>query len=149
MFLSFLQLLVISGTAVYVAQQVRYMRISQQATVEMEKRRKSLEFISRFNDSHIVSLRSAVRAAAAQGKLDEARHSVLAYLNFFEEMALAIRNGLAHEEICRRFFNRILLHTCAQLEAALQHNPGAYVHLKDLRQRWEQPMEPIEGVLAE
>jgi hypothetical protein len=142
----------------------------------MEKRKKALEFITRFNDEQMVKLRGKAATALRQetwkqnnqpvvaggnlarppGKGTEqedegkqetgshsAYHSVLAYLNFFEEMSLAVCNGLADEEICRRFLGGPLKHLMNTSQEITKERPGMYVYLNELGRRWEAAPPPI------
>ncbi len=72
-------------SALYVARQVHYSRVAQHTTVELEKRRRSLELIERFNGKDIVELRGTAVHAMNYWKDGQTpgSHDVLVYLNFF------------------------------------------------------------------
>jgi hypothetical protein len=149
------QIVVLIATAVFVILQLHHAGIQIQqgtlahkTTLEMDKRARALEFIKRFNEEPILTMRSKAASAIRQGKFndDSCKHDVQAYLNYFEEMALAVSNDLAHEEICLRFFRSPLNYLCSQCDPFLKGNPSTYVHLKTLNEKWKAKPKPIESL---
>lgn len=142
-----IQVLASLVAAVYVALQVREMRITQQTTLEVERRKQSQAFIARFNSSEMIQLRGEAVEALEGDRYETEKHKVLAYLNFFDEMALAILTGLANEEICRQYFRRILLNTCGGFGVAFADNAEGYASLQKLWSIWRdssvQPLSPL------
>jgi hypothetical protein len=177
------EVLILAITLFYIARQVRQaarqvqgmqeqvqeMRTDRKTLIEMEKRKKLLEFITRFNDEQMVRLRGRAATALRQGTWKEenhrvvtgddparsagkereqgnnypAYHSILTYLNFFEEIALAVCNGLANKEICRRFFARPLIHLMNNSQEICRQSPGMYMYLNELGRRWQEPLPLI------
>jgi len=148
--LSIAQLLVLVITAIYVAtqmrllahqvvamnEQVKAMNTATQVGIDMERRRKALEFISRFNSTEMIELRGY---AVQKMRTDPFAHEVVNYLNFFEELSLAVLNDLADEQVCRPFFQQIVIHTMNGCEDTLKGNPTNYRFARELRTRWQQP----------
>jgi len=144
-----IQLVVVVITAVVATHQLMQLRRSQELTIEMEKRRTALELIRRFNSDHVVQLRGeAVRALAAGGTSEENTHAILAFLNFYNEMALAVLNEQAHEELCRQFFAAMFLFTCKKFEKYVEATETSYPHLRELREQWKQKVKKIEPLTA-
>jgi hypothetical protein len=157
--LSIAQLFVLVVTAIYVAtqmrllaqqvvamnQQVDAMNTAAQLTINMEKRRRALEFISRFNSAEMIDLRGD---AVKRLKTDPGAHEVVNYLNFFEELALAVLNDLADEQICRPFFQGIVIHTMDGCEGTLRDSPTKYQFARELRNRWQRPHDLIPDLLS-
>src|SRR5262249_49508015 len=109
-------------------------------------------FISRFNSLEIIELRGQAITALKQNELktDKGMHAAFAYLNFFEEMSLAVLNDLANEEICRRYFQTILLFTRTKFEESiLKDNPDRYLNIRDLCLRWQQAPGKLPAVIAD
>jgi hypothetical protein len=130
------QVAALKESAAGLAEQVKNMRIDRETMIDMEKRRKAMEFISRFNDEYMVGLRAKAASALKAGTWKKEEHSVRAYLNFFEEMALAVDNDLADAELCRGYFRTPLLHVYTGAEDVFKGSPGTYRGLKKLAGEW-------------
>ena len=129
--------------------QIELTAIAQKTTIEMDRRSRALEFIKRFNTEPIITIRSRAAGAIMQGKHDEepGMHDVQAYLNFYEEMAMAVLNDLAHEEICYLFFRRPLNFLCGKCDDFLRKDSNTYIHLKTLNDKWKtrpKKIDPLE-----
>ena len=146
-----LQVLIAAVAAVYIALQVREMRIAQQAALEIERRKQAQGFIARFNSSDMIRIRAGAINALEHGSYETEKHEILAYLNFFDELALAMLYDLANEQICRQYFRQILLHTCSGFEMAFTDNPGRYNCLRKLREKWDDniPEHPLTNLPIE
>lgn len=154
--LGVLQLVALIASAGFVVIQLRQAgrqleqsAVAQETTIEMDRRARALELIERFNTEPIISLRSKAVAAMKGDKTKQQAglHDVLAYLNFFEEMAIAVLNELANEDICRLFFRSPLNHLNSNC-SYLSENPSTYSHLRTLNERWKlQPkkINPLTG----
>jgi hypothetical protein len=132
------------------SEQLRQSVDAQKTTIEMDRRARALKFIERFNTEPVISLRSRAARAIREGKIAEepSQHDLLAYLNFFEEMALAVLNDLAHEDICLLFFRSPVSYLCTQCEEQFRKNPNTYVHLRLLNDRWKakpKKIDPLKG----
>jgi hypothetical protein len=75
--------------------------------------------------------------------IDMDKHSVYAFLNFYEELAWAVCNDLVDAELCKRFFKHSLTWVCNRAQAVFDTNPRLYPHLRDLAAEWGKPPDPI------
>jgi len=144
------ELIVLAGSAVwvgisthYVGQQVSEMRIAQNFAVDMEKRKKALEFIQRFNSREVHSTleeAAKVMEAASKGR-DVDWHPVQPLLNFYEEMSMSVKEGLAEEDIVKRFFKNIILFTYKRSQPFIESGQG-YPYLKAIYSDWSKNQLP-------
>lgn len=88
------------------------------------------------------NLRAAVAMATNGDPMDD-EHSCRNFLMFFEEIGLAVENGLAHEEYLKQYFGSIVKAVCTGLAKVLDDPPGAYPHVRALRNRWEELPAPV------
>jgi hypothetical protein len=142
------QVAALKESAAGVTEQVKNMQHDRRTMIEMDKRRKSMEFISRFNEPSMVELRGKAVPALRQEnwKNEPHRHSVLAYLNFFEEMALAISNDVADEHICRCFFQRPAVTLVNGADELFKQNAGSYRYLRARGRKWEREPDPVNSL---
>ena len=132
---------ILLATALFISQQVYYMRQALEVQKESEKIRRSLEFITRFNSNEFVTLRG--KAVSSVENEEEDAHSVHAFLNFYEEMALSIIYEMAHEEICCRFFRQPFDSALKMFDKMLPNSLTGYTHLRKLRERWTAKTTPV------
>jgi hypothetical protein len=121
------------------SEQLRQNRLSQETMIELERRKAALAFIARWNDPQMIDLR-AKALHAPEGEAE--RHHVQAYLNFFEEMALAVLNRAANADICMRYFRNMLFATYSHFKDVIEGGPG-YPHLKQLRAEWQKAPDTL------
>jgi hypothetical protein len=141
-----IQVIVVVGSVYFVVQQISQAQdqlelsaLSHQTAIEMDRRARAMDFIKRFNTEPIITIRSNAAGAIMNNEIDAhpGRHDLQAYLNFYEEMALAVENNLAHEEICKLFFRSPMTFLCNACKGFLDANPNTYSHVKGLLQKWK------------
>jgi len=144
-------LVVVALTAYLALRELDLTRKAHETMVALERHKKALELITRWNDPQMASLRHR----AIHGTLDDDgktmktdEEAVHSYLNFLEEMALAIYNKAASQEICRQYFHRIFLNTYGKFRELIESGPG-YPHLKWLHAEWSKMGDPVKPLPIE
>jgi hypothetical protein len=146
-----LTLVVLVATAYFAVRELDLTRKAHETIVELERQKKALEIINRWNDPQVANLRHRAIHGTQQedGKTSTPdEEAIQSYLNFLEEMALAIYNRAASEEICRQYFNRILLNTYGKFRELIESGPG-YPHLKWLYGNWSKMDAPVKPLPLE
>lgn len=100
-------------------------------------------FIERWTDPNFASLRTAVSGLLEKGKPDDMdRQTLIAILNFWEEIAIAVFSHEADERLLKDFFNTMALRTFGVtqdwiIKARVAKNyPTAYIQFEYLYNRW-------------
>jgi hypothetical protein len=132
------QSLALIGSAIFVGLQVHWAKATQQTMVDLERVKRSTDYIRRWNSREGDELRHKAIAAVRDGKVEEQHHAIFNYLNFFFEMAKAIEWGLADDDLCKSFFCRPLHHYWSDVEPhLLRSNNTGYDPVKKLDSRWQ------------
>jgi hypothetical protein len=137
------QIVVLGASGIFIGLQVRYAKLAQQTLVQLERAKKSSEYVSRWNNPQMDQVRHQVVEAIRTMKIEEQHHVVLTYLNFFFEMALALDLQLADDQLCMAYFRGPLHRFWSDVEPyLLKSNNTRYDRVKKLDSRW-QAIDPI------
>lgn len=132
------QILVLGGTGVFIGLQVLYAKRAQETLVQLERARRSSEYVSRWNSAEMDDTRHKAVAAIRSQEIDKEHHVILAYLNFFFDLALALDMKLADDTLCMAFFRKPLHTYWTDVEPyLLKENNSAYDRVKNLDSRWQ------------
>jgi hypothetical protein len=137
--LQLLNVIVVGISAGLIIWQLRDNRIAQETMIELDRRDRALQFMARWDDEAMVNL----RAKAIHSKADsENRHVVQSYLNFYEELSLAIVNNAANGDMCKAFFRNSLINTYRHFQTVIESGDG-YPYLKAVYKRWQREPEIV------
>jgi hypothetical protein len=142
------QILVLGGTGVFIGLQVLYAKRAQETLVLLERARRSSEYISRWNSVEMDAIRHKAVEAIRSQEIGKEHHVILAYLNFFFDLALALDMGLADDTLCMTFFRKPLHKYWTDVEPyLLGENNSSYDRVKRLDSRWQ--LASLPSSLAE
>ena len=129
--------------AIYTARTLNLQLEAAIANGEMERRRYSLQFASRWNDSSMLETRKACREIVNMKfrGLDDlyvalgtgiSQDSVIHLLNFFEELSIAIDEGVADP----RVLNDLFAEVCFQVWTTLEGWIANYRNIRCAKNLW-------------
>lgn len=100
-------------------------------------------FIERWMDPNFANFRKALTELLEKEKPDDIdRQTLIAILNFWEEVAIAVLSHEANERLVTDFFNTMVLRTFAVTqgwitkERVAKKYPTAYIQFENLYNRW-------------
>lgn len=118
--------------------------------VQFKKRQHALRFAERWNDPGMFHVRDVIRslfelqhdAPEFLEQINAKKTNVFHFLNFLEELALAIEIGDADEPLSRDAFRGVVLNAWSKLqnwvnhERVTRHRPRIWCKLEELARRW-------------